>query len=126
MAENVDLALFLEILIVLAAVSVVIPIFHKVRASPVLGFLLIGMALGPSGLGGLLSEAIRVEWLTLEDREGISAVAQFGIVLVFFMIGLEMSFERLNLLRRLVFGLGPLQVVLSAAAIAGAAMLMGQ
>ena len=126
MVENVDLALFREILIVLAAVSVVIPIFHSARASPVLGFLLIGMMLGPSGLGGLMRDLPGLQWLAISDRERIGAVAQFGIVLVFFMIGLEMSFERLNMMRRLVFGLGPLQVLLSAAAITGVAMLMGQ
>jgi CPA2 family monovalent cation:H+ antiporter-2 len=126
MNEHLDFAAFQEILIVLGAVSIVIPVFHRFNASPVLGFLLIGMVLGPTGVGALIRSAPGLEWVVITDRERIGVVAEFGIVFLMFMIGLELSFERLKLMRRLVFGLGPLQVIACAAAIAGFAMLLGQ
>jgi monovalent cation:H+ antiporter-2, CPA2 family len=126
MNEHLDFATFQEILIVLGAVSIVIPVFHRFKASPILGFLLIGMVLGPTGLGGLIRSVPGLEWVVITDRERIGAVAEFGIIFLMFMIGLELSFERLALMRRLVFGLGPLQLVLCAAAIAGCALLLGQ
>ncbi len=126
MPENhFDPSLFQEILIVLAAVSLVIPLFHRLKASPVLGFLLIGMVLGPNAIGALLRGVPGLEWIVLSDREQLGTMAEFGIVFLMFMIGLELSFERLILMRRLVFGLGPLQVVLAAAAVASGAALLG-
>jgi CPA2 family monovalent cation:H+ antiporter-2 len=126
MNEHLDFAAFQEILIVLGAVSIVIPVFHRFKASPVLGFLLIGMVLGPTGLGALIRSVPGLEWIVITDRERIGVVAETGIVFLMFMIGLELSFERLVLMRRLVFGLGPLQLILCAAAIAGSAILLGQ
>jgi CPA2 family monovalent cation:H+ antiporter-2 len=126
MNEHLDFAAFQEILIVLGAVSIVIPVFHRFNASPVLGFLLIGMVLGPTGLGGLIRSVPGFEWVVITDRERIGAVAESGIVFLMFMIGLELSFERFKLMRRLVFGLGPLQLILCAGAIAGCALLLGQ
>ena len=126
MPEHIDLAAFQEILIVLGAVSIVIPVFHRIKASPVLGFLLIGMVLGPTGLGALIRSVPGLDWVVITDRERIGVVAEFGIVFLMFMIGLELSFERLSLMRRLVFGLGPLQLLLCAGAIAGVAVLLGQ
>jgi|CXWL01.1.fsa_nt_gi CPA2 family monovalent cation:H+ antiporter-2 len=126
MNEHIDFAAFQEILIVLGAVTLVIPIFHRIKVSPVLGFLLIGMMIGPTGLGGLIGSVPGLDWIVITDPERIGVVAEFGIVFLMFMIGLELSFERLRLMRRLVFGLGPLQLVLCAAVIAGIAVLLGQ
>ncbi|MET0547503.1 MAG: cation:proton antiporter [Caulobacterales bacterium] len=126
MAEHIDLAAFQEILIILGAVSIVIPIFHRIRVSPVLGFLLIGMVLGPTGLGALIRSVPGLDWVVITDRERIGVVAEFGIVFLMFMIGLELSFERLRLMRRLVFGLGPLQLAACAGAIAIVVMFLGQ
>src|SRR5688572_24651427 len=111
MNEHLNFAAFQEVLIVLGAVSIVIPVFHRFNASPVLGFLLIGMVLGPTGVGALIRSTPGLEWVVITDRERIGVVAEFGIVFLMFMIGLELSFERLNLMRRLVFGLGPLQLI---------------
>ncbi len=117
MNEHIDFALLQEALIVLGAVAIVVPVFHRIRLSPIIGFLLIGMALGPGGLGALLRSLPGLDWLVIADRERIGGVAEFGVVLLLFMIGLELSFARLGTMRRLVFGLGPLQVALSAAAL---------
>lgn len=124
MPPHLDLSILQELLIILGAVSIVIPIFHRLKASPVLGFLLIGMALGPNALGAVLADIPALDWVVLADRERIGAMAEFGVVFLMFTIGLELSFERLILMRRLVFGLGPVQVILCAAAVAGALMLM--
>lgn len=114
-----------EALVVLGAAAVVIPLFHRLRVRPVLGFMLIGVAVGPSGLGAL---AHSVPWLSavaITDRDEIAPMAELGVALLLFMIGLELSFERIRTMRRLVFGLGGSQVLLCAAALAGVAAALG-
>jgi CPA2 family monovalent cation:H+ antiporter-2 len=112
-------------LIVLAAAAIVIPAFHRLRISPVLGFMLVGAAVGPYSLGRLAEEFHPLAFIAVEDPRAIAPVAQFGVVFLMFMIGLELSFERLWTLRRLVFGLGPAQVVGSTALLAGVLRLCG-
>lgn len=117
MAGPSDIAQFKDALIVLGAAAVVVPVFHSLRVSPVLGYVLIGMAVGPFGLGTLSAEVPWLGYLTIDDKAQISRVADFGVVLLLFMIGLELSLERLRLMRRLVFGLGAVQLTASALAI---------
>lgn len=110
-----------EALVILGAAAVVIPLIHRLRISPVIGYILIGLVVGPYGLGAL---AQRWPWfciVTISDRASIAPIAELGVALLLFMIGLELSFERLRTMRRLVFGLGLLQVMVSAALIAAAA-----
>jgi CPA2 family monovalent cation:H+ antiporter-2 len=95
----------------------VIPLFHRLRVSPVLGFMLVGVAVGPFGLTALADQLPLVGSVTLNNPETIAPIAELGISVMMFMIGLEMSLERLRVLRRLVFGLGLLQFVLCAAAL---------
>ena len=110
----VDPSDFKEVLIVLGAAGVVVPLFHRLRVSPVLGFMLVGMAVGPSGLGALgAGRPVAVGRSPSPTPKRSAPVAELGVVMLLFMIGLELSFERLLLMRRLVFGLGSLQVVLS-------------
>jgi CPA2 family monovalent cation:H+ antiporter-2 len=117
MAAPVDISQFKEALIVLGAAALVIPVFHRLRFSPVLGYILIGMVVGPHGIGSL-SEAIPwLSFLSIAKEGPISGAAEVGIVLLMFMIGLELSLERLIVMRRLVFGLGSIQLVTSAAII---------
>ena len=66
-----------------------------------------------------------LEYVNIGNTESLSHIAELGVVFLLFLIGLELSFERLNIMRRLVFGLGGLQVVLSLIAIAAAAVAMG-
>jgi CPA2 family monovalent cation:H+ antiporter-2 len=120
MEASIDPAEFKEILVVLAAAGVVIPLFHRLRITPVLGFMLIGLAVGPFGLGRLASVMPWLSFVTISDPASIAPIARLGIVLLLFMIGLELSFERLWLMRRLVFGLGALQVGVCAALLAAA------
>jgi monovalent cation:H+ antiporter-2, CPA2 family len=117
MAAPVDIAQLKDALIVLGAAAVVVPVFHSLKLSPVLGYVLIGMVVGPFGLGAFAADMPWLGYLTIEDKDGIAWVAEFGVVLLLFMIGLELSLERLQLMRRLVFGLGAVQLVASALAI---------
>jgi CPA2 family monovalent cation:H+ antiporter-2 len=112
-------------LVVLGAAAVVIPLFHRLRISAVLGFMLVGMAVGPSGLGALAERAPALAWITIADRGQIAPLADLGVVLLLFMIGLELSWERMGTMRRLVFGLGALQLAGCTLAVAGGAVLLG-
>jgi len=107
-----------DLLIFLGVAAVIVPLFARLNLSPVLGFLAAGVMLGPYGLGAL---AGRLPWLsavTFGDPERITGLGEFGVAFLLFMIGLELSWDRLMRMRRLVFGLGPAQVIVSAAAIA--------
>ncbi len=103
-------SIYREALLFLVTAGVVAPLFFRIHVSPVLGYLLAGVALGPFGLGRL---AGRVPWLdafALTNVEAIDRLAAFGVVALMFTIGLELKFERLKSLRKLVFGLGLAQV----------------
>ncbi len=118
MAAPSDPEHFKEALIVLGAAAVVVPLFQRLRVSPVIGFMLVGVIVGPFGLGALAANDPVLGWLSITRADTISRVAELGVVMLMFMIGLEMSFDRLRVMRRLVFGLGPAQVVLCALGLA--------
>src|ERR1041384_8065258 len=107
-----DLSLYKAALIVLGAAAVVIPLFHRLRVSSVLGFMLVGIVVGPFGLASLAPSLPWLSAISISEPDTIDPIAHLGVVLLLFMIGLELSFERLVVMRRLVFGLGTLQVVL--------------
>jgi CPA2 family monovalent cation:H+ antiporter-2 len=126
MEAPLDLASYKAALIVLAAAGVVIPLFHRLKLSPALGFMLVGFIVGPYGLGALVGAHPWLRLVTIAESASIRQIADLGVVLLLFMIGLELSLERLWLMRRLVFGLGVLQVAACAAALAGAGVLLGE
>src|SRR5919109_2054778 len=111
MAEPFEPSTYKELILFLATAGIVVPLFHRLRISPVLGFLGAGALLGPYGLGRLVPEAPWLSWFTIANREEIAHLAEFGVVFLLFTIGIELSWERLRVLRRLVFGLGSLQVL---------------
>lgn len=103
-----------DALVILGAAGIVIPAFARLRITPIIGFILVGLAVGPYGLGALVP---RYPWLyhvTISDPHAIEPFAEFGIVLLLFEIGLELSFNRLWSMRRLVFGLGAIELLVSA------------
>jgi CPA2 family monovalent cation:H+ antiporter-2 len=122
--ETTDLSIYKEALLFLATAGVVAPLFFRLRISPVLGFLLAGVALGPYGLGALGKKA---PWLSAFaiNVEAIDKLAAFGVVALLFTMGLELSFERLRRMRRLVFGLGLGQVVATTLALGAVAWALG-
>ncbi len=126
MAGPSDIYVFKDALIVLGTAAVVAPVVHRLKISPVLGFLVVGAALGPYGLGRLADFSRAIDWLTVTGERQIAFIADLGIVFLLFFIGLELSMRRLVTMRRLVFGLGGLQVLLSALVISLAAFWLGQ
>lgn len=93
--------------------------------SPVLGYLAAGALLGPLGLGSLIKAFPFLYWVTVVDAKNVAGIAELGVVFLLFLIGMELSYERLKAMRRLVFGLGSLQIILTAAVIGGIAALVG-
>jgi CPA2 family monovalent cation:H+ antiporter-2 len=118
-AGELTLSPFLsDALVILGAAGIVIPVFTRFRITPIIGFILIGVLVGPYGLGSLVE---RIPWLyhiTISNPDGLAPFADFGIVLLLFAIGLELSFNRLWEMRKLVFGLGALEVLISGGALA--------
>ena len=95
-AHGVDL---IQVVGLLAAGVVAVPIFRRLGLGSVLGYLAAGLAIGPFGLR------------LVTDPTAIFAAAQFGVVMFLFIIGLEMEPSRLWALRKQIFGLGLIQVV---------------
>ena len=114
-----------EIVVFLVAAGLLIPLGQRLRLNPVLGYLLLGVVLGPHALGRLAETVPVLGFATLEESEGSEALAELGVLFLLFTIGLELSLKRLWSLRRLVVGLGGLQVALSAILIALVAFAFG-
>jgi len=103
----------LEVIIYLSAAIIAVPVSKRLGLGSILGYLAAGILIGPFGIG------------IIEDAEHTLHFAELGVVFLLFVIGLELQPSRLWVLRRMVFGLGSLQVLLSAAAITSLALLFG-
>jgi CPA2 family monovalent cation:H+ antiporter-2 len=117
---------FGDALVILGVAGLVIPTFARFRISPVIGFILVGLAVGPSGLGALVDSWPALKWVTISNPEGMAPFAEFGIILLLFSIGLELSFARLWSMRSLVFGLGPAELLGCGAIIALGLYMTGE
>ncbi|MCE3247432.1 MAG: kefB [Geminicoccaceae bacterium] len=102
-----------DLLVFLLAPVVVVPLFRRLRVSPILGYLAAGALIGPEALG------------LIAGSPTTHVLAELGVAFLLFAIGLELSLERLRVMRRLVFGLGTAQVLLTAALIAALAWTLG-
>ena len=111
-----------DVVLFLATAGVVVPLFKRLKVSPILGFMLAGVALGPFALGRIAGEVPWLSYLTVSKPAEIAELGELGVVFLLFMIGLELSWERLRLMRRLVFGLGAAQVLICLG-LGGAAMM---
>ena len=115
-----------DLVVFLAAAGVIVPLFNRLRISPVLGFLAAGVLLGPDGLARFADSAPWLSWLTISDAGQIRSLSELGVAFLLFMIGLELSWERLRAMRKLVFGLGLTQVAACTVALAAVFVFMGQ
>ena len=115
-----------DLVVFLAAAGVVVPLFNRLKISPVLGFLAAGVLLGPDGLARFADTAPWLSWLTISDATQIRSLSELGVAFLLFMIGLELSWERLRAMRKLVFGLGLTQVAICTVALATVFVFMGQ
>ena len=114
-----------ETIIFLVAAGLVVPLVRKAGISAVLGFLFVGLVIGPFGVGRLVGETPVLELMVIADVEGVRRFAELGVIFLLFTIGLELSIAQLWGMRRLVFGFGTAQVTISALAIGGIAYAFG-
>jgi len=112
--EHAGIPFLREAVIFLVASGIVVPVFHHLRASPVLGYLIAGVLVGPYGLGLFADDLGWLSHVVISNVEGVKPLAKLGVIFLMFSIGLELSVERLWSMRHLVFGLGTLQVTISA------------
>ena len=125
MTEQHGLPFLREALVFLVFAGVLIPLLQRLRINQVLGFLVVGVLVGPHGLGQWATQWPWLATVTFSNASGVSQLAELGVLFLMFMIGLELSTQRLWALRRWVFATGGAQVVLSAAAIGGLALAFG-
>jgi len=118
MALPLESSAFRDITVVLGAAGLVIPAFAALRISPVVGFILVGIAVGPFGLGALVPAFPALALLTISNAGVLTAPAEIGIALLLFALGLELSTERLRTMRRLVFRIGAAQLLFCTMALA--------
>lgn len=109
MPESHHIPFLTEVLTFLITAVVIVPLSRALRISPIIGFLAVGVIVGPS--------VLRI----VTDVDGVTALAELGVIFLLFTIGLELSLDRLWQMRRYVFGLGLLQVLICGAAIGGVA-----
>ena len=107
------MSVFANLLIILASSLVVIALFRRLQLPPVLGYLCVGLAVGPTAL----------DWVN--DSEDLPDLAELGVVFLLFSLGLEFSLSKMLSLRRVVFGLGSLQVLCCAVVLGALLLLMG-
>lgn len=117
---------FSDALVILGAAGLVIPAFARAKISPIIGFIMVGVLAGPSGLGRLVDDYPWLYHFTITDREAIEPFAEFGIILLLFSIGMELSFKRLWAMRSDVFGVGASEMLVSGLVIGLAIMLFGR
>ena len=114
-----------DLVVILGAAGVVIPAFARFRITPIIGFILVGILVGPMGLGALVGQYSWLEWVTITDTEAIIPIGEYGIILLLFSIGLELSFRRLWKMRQLVFGVGAAQLLIAGIIIALGLLTIG-
>jgi monovalent cation:H+ antiporter-2, CPA2 family len=126
LVSTFDIAAYSDALVVLGTAGVVVPMVRRWGLSPVLGYLGAGALLGPLGLGSFTKQVPALFWITITDSHNVAGIAELGVVFLLFLIGLELSFDRLSTMRRLVVGLGGLQVLITSAVIAGGGLMIGK
>ena len=105
-----------EIAVLLAALALAAPLAHWMGMAAVLGYLLAGVLIGPFGIGILF---------TANDAKEVLHTAEFGVVLLLFLIGLELRLKRLFAMRQAIFGLGTAQVTITALVLGGIGVALG-
>lgn len=103
----------IDILALLLATVVIIPFFHRIRLGAILGYLTAGVILGPWGFG------------VITEVEDIRHLAEFGVIFLLFVLGIELKPDKLWQMRKMVIGLGLGQVLITAGLIYGVAIWFG-
>lgn len=113
------------LIVFLIVAGIIVPLFHRAKIGTVLGFLIAGVVLGPHGLGRLELSLPWIRYITFDDPQRGEALAEFGIIILLFLLGLELSLQRFWQLRRYVLGIGFAQVVFTTLAIGLAVRFSG-
>ncbi len=100
-----------NILLFFGLAGLAVPLLQRIKISPVLAYLLCGIVIGPYGLALFSSEMPWLVPFTIKDSTTVRSMGELGIIALMFMIGLELSLTRLRELKRLVFGLGSIQIL---------------
>lgn len=114
-----------DALVFFVAAGLVVPVLRALKLPAVVGFILAGIALGPSGFSAFSDQVPLLEYFTISDPAAAAPLAELGVLFLLFLLGLELSFEKLWALRRMVFGAGTMQAILSAVAIGYGLFLFG-
>lgn len=103
-----------NILLFFAISGLVVPLLQRVRVSPVLGYLICGIIIGPYGVAIFSDLHSWISYISIDEPGTVRMLGELGIISLMFMIGLELSFNRLKELRRFIFGLGTAQILVTA------------
>lgn len=114
-----------ETLLFLTLAGILIPLLQRFKFNQVLGFLSIGIVLGPHGIAHFSAQFPWLNLIAFSGEEEVKSLAELGVMFLMFLIGLELSAERLWSLRRWVFLGGGAQIVLSTLIIGTVALLFG-
>lgn len=116
---------FSDALVILGAAGLVIPAFARLKVTPVIGFILVGVIAGPYALGALAGGHPWLHLFSISDPARIEPFAELGIILLLFSAGLHISFRRLRSMRGVVFGVGSAELIACALLIAVGLLLSG-
>ena len=114
-----------DALTILGAAGIVIPAFARLKISPIIGFILVGIIAGPYALGALAPAHPWLQMISISDPHAIEPFAELGIILLLFSAGLHISFRRLRSMRRAVFGVGTVELTGCALLIAVGLLVAG-
>jgi CPA2 family monovalent cation:H+ antiporter-2 len=114
-----------DALTILGAAGIVIPAFARLKISPVIGFIIVGVIAGPYALGALAPAHPWLHAVSISDPHGIEPFAELGIILLLFSAGLHVRFRRLMSMRYAVFGVGTAELIGCAALIGAGLYALG-
>ncbi len=110
-----------EVTVFLFAAGIIVPLVRRLKVSPVFGFLVVGLVIGPHGVARFADTLPWLRYVSITELEDVRPFAELGVVFLLFMIGLELSLDRLWAMRRRVFGLGGAQILVTGTVIAAIA-----
>lgn len=116
--QEVFLSLLSDLLLFFGISGVLVPVLQRIHLSPVLGYLLCGVIIGPYGIALFADQYHWIEVFSIGDQSTVQILGELGIMALLFMIGLELSLRRLMELKRYVLGLGSSQIIVTGAIIA--------
>lgn len=125
MKESLLTNVFFQAGLFLLLAAIIIPILRYAKIPTALGYLLAGIALGPYGFGIMIEHFPVLEQVSIKDDQTLTILAEIGIVLLLFVIGLEITLRKLWQMRNLVFGLGGAQVIITALVVGGTIFAWG-